>query len=132
MSTAAPQNYADLVLEDLGAGRVFIESRCPLCGEHRYPPRVLCVNDLTRMEKVPVSPRGILVEAVWIARPPYGQAEPFWVGYIDMPEGTRVFAKIDPRGRELVRGIRLEHEIGIVRTEPVDVEGPIFFPADKD
>src|ERR1700712_626075 len=99
MSTTAPENYADQVLADLGDGIVFVESRCPQCGEYRYPPRVLCVNDLTPMEKVAVSPRGTLVEAVWVERPPYGQAEPFWVGYIDMPEGTRVFAKIDPRGR---------------------------------
>jgi uncharacterized OB-fold protein len=130
MSTANPPHYADLVLDDLGQGRVLVETRCPQCGEFRYPPRALCVNDLTPMEKVAVSPRGTLVEAVWVERPPYGQPEPFWVGYIDMPEGTRIFAKLDPRGAELVRGMPMDHEIGIVRTEPEDVDGPIFFPAD--
>jgi uncharacterized OB-fold protein len=130
MASAAHHHYADLVLDDLGRGRVLVESRCPVCGEHRYPPRALCVNDLTPMERVPVSARGTLVEAVWVERPPYGQPEPFWVGYIDMPEGTRVFAKLDPRGRDLVHGMPMEHELGIVRSEPEDVEGPIFFPAE--
>jgi len=131
MSTANPPHYADLVLDDLGEGRVLVETRCPTCHEHRYPPRALCVNDLTPMEKVAVSPRGTLVEAVWVERPPYGQSAPFWVGYIDMPEGTRVFAKIDPRGIDPVRGMPMEHEIGVVRTEPEDVDGPIFFPAER-
>lgn len=116
------------VIGDFGDGPVLAASRCPLCGETRYPPREWCVNDQSTMERVPVSRTGQLHEAVWVARPPYGFTEPYFVGYVDMPEGIRVFGRIDVAGKELEPGMALNHRVGIVRTEPESVLGPIFIP----
>lgn len=116
------------VVDDFGDGPVLTASRCPSCGDTRYPPRAWCVNDQETMERVPVSPVGTLHEAVWVARPPYGFTEPYYVGYVDMPEGIRIFGRIDANGHELEHGTQLTHRIDVSRTEPDDVLGPIFTP----
>lgn len=116
------------VIDDFGDGPVLTASRCPSCGETRYPPRALCVTDQTEMERVPVSEVGRLYEAVWVARPPYGFTEPYFVGYVDMPEGIRIFGRVEAAVDQPQPGMELSHRVGVVRTEPEPVLGPIFTP----
>ena len=123
---------SSVVLEDFGEGPRLAVSRCATCGEHRYPPRALCVNDLAEMERIPASATGKLITAVRMERPPYGFEGAIWVGYVDLPEGVRVFTRLDPRGQDLVPGMDMAHKVGVVRTIPKDVLGPLFFPASSE
>lgn len=121
-----------VVLADFGAGPELVVSRCEQCGAHRYPPRALCVEDLEPMVRVPASHEGSLAVAVHVDRPPQGFSGDFWLGYVDLPEGVRVFSQIDPGTREPAPGTRVRYEIRTVRTEPYPVRGPVFVPVEPE
>jgi uncharacterized OB-fold protein len=72
-------------------------SRCTSCSDTRYPPRRLCPSDLTEAETIALSGLGQVYEAVLVALAPQGYTAPYWVGYVDMPEGVRVFAQLRPK-----------------------------------
>jgi uncharacterized OB-fold protein len=69
-------------------------SRCPQCDDIRYPSQVRCPHDLTLMEPVDLSDEGRLYAAVRVDLAPQGFEQPYWVGYIDLPDGVRVFAPL--------------------------------------
>jgi len=41
---------------------------------------------------------------------------PYVVGYVDLPEGVRVFAQVEHRAAELAPGERVEVTLGTIRT----------------
>lgn len=118
-----PPPPSAVILDDFGNGPELAVSRCPECGAHRYPPRALCVEDLTPMRRVPASREGTLAVAVHVDRPPQGFAHDFWLGYVDLPEGVRVLAQVEPGLRP---GDRVAYRIAQVRDEPYPVQGPVF------
>jgi uncharacterized OB-fold protein len=69
-------------------------SRCPQCDDVRYPARARCPHDLTETEPTDLSDDGKLYTAVRVDLPPQGFEQPYWVGYVDLPEGVRVFAPL--------------------------------------
>ncbi|MGH3756660.1 Zn-ribbon domain-containing OB-fold protein [Actinophytocola sp.] len=77
------------------SGRLcLIGGRCDSCGEIRYPYRELCPIDLGEMRRHALSGHGVVYEAVLVALAPSGFQAPYWVGYVDMAEGVRVFAPL--------------------------------------
>src|ERR1044072_4543255 len=85
-----------VILDDFGDGPELAVSRCPKCGEHRYPPPALCVAEPTPMQRVPASREGALAVAVHVHRPPQGFSRDFWLGYVDLPQGVRILAQVEP------------------------------------
>jgi len=75
-------------------GTRLLGSRCPVCGDVRYPARDLCPKDWSPTDRVPLSAEGVLYEAVRVVLAPRGFAAPYWVGYVDLPDGVRVFARV--------------------------------------
>lgn len=69
-------------------------SRCPRCGDVRVPPRDLCPNDSTACTPTVLAGAGAIYESVHVGIPPQGFDTSFWVGYIDLDEGVRLFAQI--------------------------------------
>ena len=107
-------------------GRVFlVGSRCRACEKSVFPQRAWCdaCDDGGAMEPARLSPAGTLYSFSEIHVAPAVFPTPYVVGYIDLPEGVRVFAQIEHRGAELAIGDRLQVVLGTIRTtaegEPV-------------
>jgi uncharacterized OB-fold protein len=118
------------IIEDLGDGPVLVASQCPRCGVVRYPPRELCPDDLTVMRTIPLSSQGTLHEAVRVDTAPVGFTAPYWIAHVDLPEGVRVYAPLTWDGEgDPQTGLPVTYSIGVVRTEPETILGPVFRPA---
>jgi uncharacterized OB-fold protein len=84
------------------------------------------------MRRVPASREGTLAVAVHVQRPPQGFAHDFWLGYVDLPEGVRVLAQVEPGPRPPRPGDRVAYRIDQVRNEPYPVKGPVFALVEGD
>jgi len=87
--------------EDGPEGGVLLANKCKACGQMFFPkasPCLTCANE--EMEDLKLSRRGILYSYT-IGRMPSTHFEPpYAIGYVDMPEGVRVFAPLKMRGEE--------------------------------
>jgi len=119
------------VLEPDGSGELRIAaSRCPECGDVRFPRREFCVNDGLPNDPVQLAGTGVIYEAVFVGVPPGGFDEPFWAGYIDLDEGVRLFAQIARADGEdaPTHGQRVEMQLREIGVRPV--LAPVFVNAD--
>jgi uncharacterized protein len=106
-----------------------IGSKCPVCGDVRFPARVLCPNDLAECERHPVAGQGIIYEVVRVRLAPEGFKAPYWVGYVDLADGVRIFAQIAAADDERApaNGDRVRMTVGVVGTSDNEpVYGPVF------
>jgi uncharacterized OB-fold protein len=89
-----------------------IGSRCQSCGAVAFPRRVVCHKCLSDdVTEVPLSQRGRLASftVAWAA--PEGVKPPIALGYIDLPEGVRLFSMLtgcDPSREALKEGQEME------------------------
>jgi len=90
-----------------------IGSRCKNCGEYFFPFRGFCPRCFKEggMESVPLSSRGILYTFGVVERAPLGFTAPYAVGYVDLPEGIRIYSLLT--GIEL-KGLRIGMEMELV------------------
>jgi uncharacterized OB-fold protein len=106
-----------------------VGSRCLTCGDTRYPVRQLCPIDLNPTEEYQFLGTGVVYEAVRVALAPAGFVAPYWVGYVDLDEGVRVFARIgeDAEGIPPASADRVSLTVGAMRLDNGEpVLGPIF------
>jgi uncharacterized OB-fold protein len=89
-------------------------NRCKGCAQISFPPRKICSKCFgEEMERVPLSSRGKLYTYTIIGYPPPGLAAPYAIGYVDLPEGVRVFSIItDWDQKSLKVGTDVELTIG--------------------
>jgi len=123
-----------IVIEDEHGLPTLAASRCPRCGDVRVPVRALCPQDQTPSEVIAVNGAGTIYESVQLSMAPPGFDVPFWVGYVDLVEGARVFAQIayatgqvDPSHGDEVR-----LEIKQVNAGDPPVLGPVFRRVNHD
>jgi uncharacterized OB-fold protein len=96
-------------------------------GQYYYPPRSLSPIDQAPCEQVELSAHGTLFCAVQVHLAPVGFEAPYWVAYVDMPEGVRVFGPLLWEGSEAPEpGLRVSYTVDIVRDHPSPVLGPVF------
>lgn len=115
------------VLRQIDGAWRLVGSRCGTCGSVYFPPRRLCVEDLGECEPVPLSTTGSLYEASLVRIAPLGFTAPYWAGYVDLPEGVRLFAPLDWHAdREPRHGDPVVCTVRVVRSEPYEVLGPVF------
>lgn len=112
-----------------GDDTALLGSRCAECRDTRFPVRRLCPNGHGPSEEIAFSGLGTIYEAVLVHLAPSGFDAPFWVGYIDLDEGARLFARIgwDDGAEDFpTHGdrVRMHVEPVAVRDEPV--LGPVF------
>lgn len=90
---------SDEVMRECADGYELIGEKCADCGCINFPPRGFCTQCLSEhMEKVPLSKKGILYSYTVARMPTIRFDAPWAMGYVDLPEGVRVFAPI--RGHE--------------------------------
>jgi len=78
-----------------------LAGECEDCSQRVFPPPAVCPICMgERMRAVPISRRGTLYSYSYL---PQGAPEfdsPYFIAYVDMPEGVRVFtrlANVDPK-----------------------------------
>jgi uncharacterized OB-fold protein len=117
----------DQILQERNGEWFLVGSRCPACSTVYYPPRRLCADDLDTCETVDLSRYGTLYEAVQVLVAPQGFDAPYWIAYVDLPEGPRVFAPLkwtepgEPR-----HGAKVVWNVEVVKDGPHETLGPVF------
>ena len=75
---------------DLAAGK------CSSCDQVFFPKLPICLNcHKEKMEDIVLSTRGKLFTHTTVMMPSSGFTPPYSVGYIDLPEGFRLFSQLD-------------------------------------
>ena len=130
MSNAAIFYPGALVEQD--GNLVQMGNKCRECGKTAYPQSELCQYcSSENVEKVAMSKVGTLF-AYSITRVPVGNYKPPVIGgYVDLPEGTRIFGQIRADEKELKTGMKLKVETGVLWTEKdgTDIYGYYYVPA---
>jgi len=111
-----------------------IGSKCKFCGEYFFPKRVICPNCLKdeTPEEVILSNKGKLYTYCIVKAAPLGFSAPYAVGYVDLPEGLRIFSPIAEGDRgKLKLGLELELIVDKIREDETGqaVYGYKFKPA---
>ena len=94
-------------------------SKCGHCGTVAFPAHGLCPacgvdNGQARVE---LSPVGTLYTFSEIHIAPKGFATPYAVGYVDLPEGVRLFGQIEGPASDLTMGEQVAVTLGPVRAD---------------
>ncbi len=94
-------------------GGVLIGNKCKACGQPFFPKAKLCFACLTDdMEEVSLSRRGKLYSYTIGRMASLHFQPPYVLGYIDMPEGVRVFAPLEFEESEY-RNIKIGMEMEV-------------------
>lgn len=76
-------------------GGKLLANKCKSCGQIFFPKAHLCFECFKEdLEKIILSRRGILYSYTIGRMPSMHFEPPYAVGYVDMPEGVRVFAPL--------------------------------------
>ena len=94
-------------------------SKCGQCGTVAFPPHGLCpaCGAESGQERVELSPVGTLYTFSEVHIAPKGFATPYAVGYVDLPEGVRLFGQIEARAADLKLGQQVAVTLGPVRAD---------------
>lgn len=105
-------------LEEKNGEFIQVGNKCKDCGKTSYPAVELCqFCSSENVEKVPLSTTGTLF-SFSITRVPVGPYKPPFIGgYIDLPEGTRVFGQIHANIDDVKTGMQVKVETGIIWTD---------------
>lgn len=85
-------------------------SRCKICAQISFPPRAVCSKCFSEeMDKIPLSTKGKLYSYTIVGYAPPGLTAPYAIGYVDLPEGVRIFSILaDWKNEGLTVGMDLE------------------------
>jgi uncharacterized OB-fold protein len=112
-------------------GSVLLATRCKSCGQLFFPKTEGCLACYgEELEEVVLSRRGMLYSYAMGHMPSSHFKPPYAVGYVDMPEGVRIFAplKIDEE-RPFKTGMEMEMVIeGLWQEEDKEITGYKFRP----
>ena len=113
-------------------------SRCPACGEHFFPRRVVCARCLHEgCDDVELGPRGRLWTWTYVHVPLFAKKDravsAYGVGQVDLPEGPRVQALLLGEADEFEIGMEVVLDLETLRTDDDGNEVVIFrfSPADR-
>jgi uncharacterized OB-fold protein len=106
-------------------------SRCPACGEHFFPRRLVCARCLHEgCVDVELGPTGTLWTWTYVHVPLFakkdGSVGAYGVGQVDLPEGPRVQAILVGGPDDFEIGMALELDLEALRTDDAGDEVVIF------
>jgi uncharacterized OB-fold protein len=108
-----------------GAAACLLGSRCRECQTTYFPPRQICPRCMKEgiLDSLPLSRRGALYTYTVIRQAPPRYPVPYAVGYVDLPEGVRVFAQLEGwERRELEVGEPMEVFFTTIRNNQAEGE----------
>ena len=106
-------------------------SRCPACGEHFFPRRLVCARCLHEgCVDVELGPTGTLWTWTYVHVPLFakkdGSVGAYGVGQVDLPEGPRVQAILVGGPDDFEIGMALELDLETLRVDDAGDEVVIF------
>ncbi len=106
-------------------------SRCPSCGEHFFPRRLVCARCLHEgCDDVELGPTGTLWTWTYVHVPLFakrdGSVDAYGVGQVDLPEGPRVQAILVGGPDDFEIGMELELDLEALRIDEAGDEVVIF------
>jgi len=120
-------------LEEVEGKLIQLGHKCDACGKTSYPAVERCTFcGAAEVKKMPLSETGT-VFAYSVTRVPVGPYKPPIIGaYIDLPEGTRLFAQIHADESEIRTGMKVKVVTGPIWTEEdgTEVLGYYYVPFD--
>ena len=102
--------------DDPGEAPRLLGSRCPACGEHFFPRRMVCAKCLHEgCDDVLLGPTGRLYTWTYVHVPLFakkdGSVEAYGVGQVDLPEGPRIQAILVGGPDDFEIGMELELDL---------------------
>ncbi len=99
MSDALPGPFAAGVFKAAADGTgELLGGACAACGQRHFPLREHCPRCGRALDACSLGGRGTLYTYTVVrVRPPLGLPAPYAVGYVDLEQGPRVFALLDPQ-----------------------------------
>ena len=96
-------------VESQGGG-ILLANKCKSCGQVFFPKVEFCLSCLgEKMEELKLSRRGKLYSYTIGRMPSMHFQPPYAIGYVDMPEGVRIFAPLELRkDKPLTVGMDME------------------------
>lgn len=90
-----------------------VGTECERCHHKTFPPAEVCSNCLSgELTPVRLSREGVLYSYTVVHVAPQDWRTPYVIGYVDLPEGVRVFANVagGPEELRVDAKVRLEAE----------------------
>jgi uncharacterized OB-fold protein len=112
-------------------GSVLLGNKCGSCGQVFFPKVAFCLTCChDEMKEIEVGPRGKLYSYTVSHMPSSHFEPPYAVGYVDMPEGVRVFAPFEiNEAKPFCIGMEMEAVIKNLWQEgEKEVTGYVFRP----
>lgn len=102
-----------------------LAGRCMHCNETFFPRLNICPRCLEALETITLGNIGILYTYTIVHVAPRGFTGPYAIGYVDLPEGVRLFAQLDVQDFAILRpGLNMMAGWGQIR---VDEQGqPVY------
>jgi uncharacterized OB-fold protein len=106
-------------------------SRCPACGEHFYPRRMVCAKCLHEgCDDVELGPTGRLWTWTYVHVPLFAKKNAkvaaYGVGQVDLPEGPRIQAILVGGPDDFEVGMELELDLETLSTDKDDNDVVIY------
>jgi len=101
-------------------GETLAGSQCKACGQIFFPKaEQVCLNCLEGpLEDLPLSRKGKLCSYTVVHMPASGFQPPYAVGFVDLPEGVRVFTPLEmEEGKAFKEGMEMEVRVGTLWEE---------------
>jgi uncharacterized OB-fold protein len=109
-----------------------VGSECPECGTIQFPSRERCPECFETMQRQALSRTGTLYTYATVGMGPSGFSPPYTIGYVDLPDGIRLFTTITD-DEELEIGREMEVTTGTVSVDDgVAIKGYQFRPVEGD
>ena len=98
------------ILREDAQGGALLGNKCMSCGQVYFPKADFCVGCFSKdMEEVDLSRRGKLYSYTLSHLPASRIQPPFYVGFVDLPEGVRIFAPLkEIKNRPFQIGMEME------------------------
>ena len=102
--------FKEGLFEEISGKWVLVGCRCKQCGKVIYPIRKVCLNCLGRdLERLDLSRNGKLYSFTIVHMPSDHFQPPYAIGWIELPEGIRIFSQIRGwQGQSLRTGMDME------------------------
>ena len=92
-------------------------SRCKDCGLSVFPPSAVCPDCLSvNQQALYLSGSGKLYSYTQIHVAPPTWVVPYIIGYVDLPEGVRLFGKVDAKSTEVLK-VGMPVEVVVTESE---------------